>query len=163
MRLIPFRLTTMITNDVLRSVRYMLDVSDARIVDIIRLAGHEANRADIIAYLKKDDEEGYLECPEATLAYFLDGLIVHKRGRDDSKPLQPISLPLYNNVSLKKLRVAFQLRDDDIIDIMDKVGFKVSKPELSAFFRAPDHKNYRRCGDQFLRNFLKGMTVRLRG
>lgn len=152
----------MIANDVLRSVRYMLDVSDARIVDIIGFAGHQADRADIIAYLKKDEEEGYRECPEETLAYFLDGLIVHRRGRDESKPLQPISLPLYNNVILKKLRVAFELRDDDIVEIMAGVGFGVSKPELSAFFRAPDHKNYRRCGDQFLRNFLKGLTQTVR-
>lgn len=153
----------MITNDVLRSIRYMLDISDSRIADIASLAGHTLSRDDVIAFLKKDEEEGYRECSEEALAYFLDGLIVHKRGRDESKPLQPISLPLYNNAILKKLRVAFNLREDDILAIMQQAGFPLSRPELSAFFRNPEHKNYRRCGDQFLRNFLKGLTLRLRG
>ncbi|QNM95396.1 DUF1456 family protein [Chitinimonas koreensis] len=152
----------MINNDVLRSVRYMLDISDARIGDIIRLAGYEASKADIVAFLKRDDEEGYRDCSDEVLAHFLDGLIFHRRGRDDSRPRLPVELPVYNNTVLKKLRVAFELKEEDILEIMSQAGFEVSKPELSAFFRKPDHKNYRRCGDQFLRNFLKGLTLRMR-
>jgi len=64
---------------------------------------------------------------------------------------------------LKKLRVAFQLKDVDMHAIFAAAGFPLSKPELSALFRQPDHKNYRACGDQLLRNFLKGLTARLRG
>ncbi|MDN3575267.1 DUF1456 family protein [Chitinimonas viridis] len=153
----------MIHNDVLRSLRYSLNITDGKIADIAKLTGFELAKADVIAYLKKDEEEGYLDCPDEVLAHFLDGLIVFKRGRDESRPLPPVTLPLYNNVVLKKLRVAFELKEDDLMEIMDKAGFKVSKPEMSALFRNPDHKNYRRCGDQFLRNFLKGLTLRLRG
>uniref|UniRef100_UPI0035B46D39 DUF1456 family protein n=1 Tax=Chitinimonas sp. TaxID=1934313 RepID=UPI0035B46D39 len=137
--------------------------SDARIVDIIKLAaGFEVSKADVLGYLKKEDEEGYLPCSEEVLAHFLDGLIITRRGRDESRPLPPVVLPLYNNIVLKKLRVAFELKEDDILAIMESVGFPVSRPELTAFFRSADHKNYRRCGDQFLRNFLKGLTVRVR-
>jgi uncharacterized protein YehS (DUF1456 family) len=67
-----------------------------------------------------------------------------------------------NNVVLKKLRVAFELKDVDMHRAFDDAGFPVTKPELSALFRQADHKNYRPCGDQMLRNFLKGLTVRLR-
>ena len=67
-----------------------------------------------------------------------------------------------NNVVLKKLRVAFELKDVDMHGIFEDAGFPVSKPELSALFRAPGHKNFRLCGDQMLRNFLKGLTLRLR-
>ena len=63
---------------------------------------------------------------------------------------------------LKKLRVAFQLKDVDMHEIFAAAGFPLSKPELSALFRQPDHKNYRACGDQLLRNFLKGLTARVR-
>jgi len=68
-----------------------------------------------------------------------------------------------NNDILKKLRVALRLRDDDILEILTLVDFKISKSELSAFFRKEDHPNYRECGDQVLRNFLNGLVVHLRG
>lgn len=70
---------------------------------------------------------------------------------------------LTNNDILKKLRVALQLRDDDIVSILKLKGFEVTKTELSAFFRAEDHPNYRKCGDQFLRNFLDGLIIYKRG
>ena len=68
-----------------------------------------------------------------------------------------------NNLVMKKLRVAFELRDADLHAIFESAGFPVAKPELSALFRQPGHKNYRACGDQMLRNFLKGLTMRVRG
>jgi hypothetical protein len=68
-----------------------------------------------------------------------------------------------NNDVFKKLRVALMLRDDDIVDILKLVDFKISKTELSAFFRKEDHPNYVACGDQILRNFLNGLVLYLRG
>lgn len=68
-----------------------------------------------------------------------------------------------NNDILKKLRVALSLRDDDILKILELVDFKISKSELSAFFRKEGHPNYRPCGDQVLRNFLNGLVIHLRG
>ena len=68
-----------------------------------------------------------------------------------------------NNDILKKLRVALKLRDDDIVHILALVDFKITKTELSSFFRAEDHPNYRNCGDQVLRNFLNGLVIHLRG
>lgn len=68
-----------------------------------------------------------------------------------------------NNDIFKKLRVALQLRDDQIAEIMQLVDFRISKSELGAFFRAEDHPNYMECGDQVLRNFLNGLIIHLRG
>lgn len=68
-----------------------------------------------------------------------------------------------NNDIFKKLRVALQLRDDQIAEIMQLVDFRISKAELGAFFRAEDHPNYMECGDQVLRNFLNGLIIHLRG
>ncbi|WP_342221870.1 DUF1456 family protein [Candidatus Fukatsuia endosymbiont of Tuberolachnus salignus] len=152
----------MINNDVLRSVRYMLDVNDAKITEIIKLTNYRVNNADVINFLKKDDEKNYQHCPDEVMAHFLNGLIFFKRGKDDKFPAPAIEIPLNNNIVLKKLRVAFELRDTDMHDIFISVGFPVTKPELNALFRKEGSKNFRLCGDQLLRNFLKGLTLRTR-
>jgi uncharacterized protein YehS (DUF1456 family) len=96
------------------------------------------------------------------MAHFLDGLIYFKRGKDESRAPVPFELPINNNVVLKKLRVAFSLKEDDMHDILKAAGFSVARSELSALLRKKDHVNYRECGDQLLRNFLKGLTMRER-
>lgn len=151
----------MINNDVLRSVRYMLNVSEFKLVEIIHLGGGNISQATLNAYIKREEEPGFVECDQRTMVHFLNGLIYFKRGKDETRPPLPYELPT-NNVVLKKLRVAFELKDEDIIQILDQAGFKISKTELSAFFRKEGHPNFRPCGDQFLRNFLKGITMKLR-
>lgn len=68
-----------------------------------------------------------------------------------------------NNDILKKLRVALKLRDDEIVEILKLVDFRITTTELGAFFRKSDHPNYKECGDQVLRNFLNGLIIHLRG
>jgi len=68
-----------------------------------------------------------------------------------------------NNDIFKKLRVALMLRDDQIVEILELVDFRISKSELGAFFRDEKHENYMECGDQVLRNFLNGLVIHLRG
>ncbi|MDQ3618075.1 MAG: DUF1456 family protein [Pseudomonadota bacterium] len=155
----------MINNDVLRSIRYMLDLSHPKVVEIIQLADADfpIDEADVQALLKKEEEDGYVACSDRVLAHFLDGLVFHYRGRNQDLPPRPVEKRVTNNVVLKKLRVAFELKDVDMHQAFADAGFPVSKPELSALFRQPDHKNFRLCGDQLLRNFLKGLTLRVRG
>ena len=151
----------MINNDVIRSVRFMLNVSEFKLVEIVALGGGEVTQAKMNAYMKKDDEPGFEECPQNVMARFLNGLIYLKRGKDESRPPLAPELPT-NNVVLKKLRVAFELKDEDIIAMLDSIGFRITKSELSALFRKEGHLNYRACGDQLLRNFLKGLTNKIR-
>jgi uncharacterized protein YehS (DUF1456 family) len=68
-----------------------------------------------------------------------------------------------NNEILKKLRIALELKDTDIMEILKLADFEISKSEVSALFRKPDHRNYKVCGDQILRNFLNGLIIRNRG
>ena len=154
----------MINNDVLRSIRYMLDLSDNRVVEIASLAdpAFALGKDEVRAFLLKEEDPDYLACSDAVLAHFLDGLIIHRRGRDESLPPRPVEKRISNNVVLKKLRVAFELKDVDMHQVFAEAGFPVSRPELSALFRQPGHKNFRPCGDQLLRNFLKGLTLRMR-
>lgn len=72
-------------------------------------------------------------------------------------------MKMTNNDILKKLRVALKLRDDEIVEILKLVDFRISKSELGAFFRKEDHPKYMECGDQILRNFLNGLVIHLRG
>ncbi len=144
-------------NDVIQSIRYILDLSEVEIADILRLAGYNATRSEVNYIFNDNDGEGPDSTHEMT-AYFLDGLIYHLRGKSDKHPPQPIQTPVTNNMVLKKLRVAFKLREEDIHRILKKTGFKISGPELSALFRRKDQKNYRPAGDQVLRYFLKGLA-----
>jgi uncharacterized protein YehS (DUF1456 family) len=155
----------MINNDVLRSIRYALDLSDAKVVAMIKLAERDVEPSDVTSFLKKEEEEGFVECGDDVLVSFLDGLIIHRRGKMEPRPEQnkKPERRLTNNAILKKLRVAFELKEEDMHKVLELAGFGVSKPELSALFRMKGHKNYRACGDQLLRNFLKGLVIRQRG
>lgn len=150
----------MITNDYLRSIRYLLNINEAKMIEIIQLSGKTITPQEMSTFLKSEDEEGFVQCDDDTMAHFLDGLVFYKRGKDDSRPRAPFELPVTNNVVLKKLKVAFQLKEEDLHDILEAAGFKFGRSELSAFFRKKDHPNYRECGDQFLRNFFKGLNLK---
>ena len=154
----------MINNDVLRSLRFALDLSDNHIVVLCELAdpAFPVTNEQVNAWLRAENEPGHEPCSDAALAHVLDGLIVHLRGRDESQPQRAVETRLDNNAILKKLRVAFQLRDEDLHQIFEAAGFAVSKPELSALFRQRDHKHFRRAGDQLMRYFLKGLVLRVR-
>ncbi len=153
----------MVNNDVLRSVRYMLNINDQKIIAISQLADFKISLTQVQAYLLKDDEPNYLPCDDEFMAHFLDGLIYFKRGRDPNRPAVPMELPVTNNTVLKKLRVAFELKEETMHQLIETGGYRVGRSELSAFLRKKDHPNYRPCGDQVLRYFLKGLTLRLRG
>lgn len=151
----------MTNNDILRQLRYALNINDSTMVEIFKLADHEIEQSNLTGLLKKEDEEGFVNCSDDVLGYFLDGLILHKRGRKEIKPgetRKPDSR-LTNNTILKKLRIALELKEDDMLGILKLANVDISKSELTALFRKEGHKNYKECGDQFLRKFLKGLSI----
>ena len=150
----------MIKNDVLRRIRYILDLEDSKMIELFANGGLVVSRAEISDWMKKDDDPAYKECSDAQLATFLNGLIIDKRGRKEGE--QPIAeKTLSNNQIFRKLMIAFSLRSEDVIEILNLANLRVGKPELSAFFRKPEHKNYRECKAQILRNFLNGLQSKL--
>ncbi|EHC35108.1 hypothetical protein SeGA_3099 [Salmonella enterica subsp. enterica serovar Gaminara str. A4-567] len=110
--------------------------------------------------MRKEEEEGFQRCPDIVLSSFLNGLIYEKRGKDEAAPALTAERRINNNIVLKKLRIAFSLKTDDILAILTGQLFRVSMPEITAMMRAPDHKNFRECGDQFMRYFLRGLAAR---
>jgi uncharacterized protein YehS (DUF1456 family) len=111
--------------------------------------------------LKKEDEHGFAVCDDTVMTAFLDGLIISRRGPREVQPgavQQPDGL-LNNNLILRKLRIALELTDADMLAVFDRAGVSISKAELSALFRGVGQRNYKECGDQLLRNFVRGLTL----
>jgi uncharacterized protein YehS (DUF1456 family) len=155
----------MITNDVLRRVRYALQLNDKKMLAIFASVDNPIDENYLHSIMAKEGEANFLACRDSLLSLFLDGLIYDKRGRKEGS--SPVILPakavLSNNEILRKLRIALNFKEEDMLAVLDSVDFPVSKSELSALFRKKEHRNYKVCGDQLLRNFLNGITKRFRG
>jgi uncharacterized protein YehS (DUF1456 family) len=172
-------------NDILISFRYALDINNTDMVAIFKLGGAELTEEEIRKMLIKskdsnhdgvdhndqaEEKEENIKCKNSTLESFLNGFIIFKRGKQDPKPGQPKTPVLsikdsgnLNNIMLKKLKIALSLSSDDMLDIFEEAGVIVTKGELSALFRKEGHKHYKECGDEFARNFLKGLAIKNRG
>ncbi|CAI9422940.1 hypothetical protein LA5775_15150 [Salmonella enterica subsp. enterica serovar Enteritidis] len=150
----------MLSNDILRSVRYILKANNTDLARILALGNVDATPEQIAIWLRKEEEEGFQRCPDIVLSSFLNGLIYEKRGKDEAAPALTAERRINNNIVLKKLRIAFSLKTDDILAILTGQLFRVSMSEITAMMRAPDHKNFRECGDQFMRYFLRGLAAR---
>ncbi|MEZ4888705.1 MAG: DUF1456 family protein [Chitinophagales bacterium] len=151
----------MTNNDIFRRLRYIFDFNDSQMIELFRLAEYETTRAEVSDWLKKEDDEAFQELSDENLAVFLNGLINDKRGKREGPQPKPETF-LDNNMILRKLKIALNLRDEDMLKVFALADVKVSKHELSAFFRKPNQSQYRICKDQYLRNFLKGMQVKYR-
>jgi len=148
-------------NDIIRRIRYICDFSDSKMIDTFSAADEKVSRAEVSDWLKKDDDPAFQKCKDIQLAMFLNGLINIKRGKKEGARPEP-EKRLTNNIIFKKLRIAFNLKSEDILELMKSAGFPMNNPELSAYFRKPGHRNYIECKDQALRNFLKGLQLKHR-
>lgn len=148
-------------NDIMRRLRFTFDLKDSAMVEIFAAADHPVTQEQIVSWLRKEDDPAYRAATDTELAIFLNGLINTRRGRREGEQPQP-EKRLSNNMVFMKLKIALNMTSDDVLDTLRRVGFPLSKHELSAFFRKPDNKHYRECKDQILRNFLLGLQRRLR-
>ena len=151
----------MTNNDFLRRLRYALNIKDNVMVQIFKKGNIIVTREDVINYLKKDIDEGFKKLNNNDLIAFLDGLIIQKRGKkEDGTPVPQVKVTKnnLNNILLRKLRIALSFKSYDMIRIFKLGGIEISESELSAVFRSEDHKNYKECGDKYVRVFLKGLT-----
>ncbi|NRA87786.1 MAG: DUF1456 family protein [Rhizobiales bacterium] len=148
-------------NDILRSIRYTFNLNDTKMIAVFESAGLTTTRAEISNWLKKDDAEEFVQIVDVELATFLNGFINKKRGKKDG-PQPEAENELNNNIVFRKLKIALNLKADDVLDLLDLADFRLSSHELSAFFRKEGHKHYRKCKDQILRNFLYGLKLKHR-
>ena len=148
--------------DVIRSIRYTFDFGDDQMIKIFGLADVKVTRAEVSDWLKRDDDPEAKTINDFKLASFLNGLISYKRGKKEGAQPIPESR-LTNNQIIRKLKIALELQNEDVRDILALAGREMSKHEISAFFRKPEQQQYRLCRDQVLRNFLQGLNLKYRG
>lgn len=171
-------------NDILIRLRYALDIKNTDMVEIFKLGGMKVTKEEVLKLLIKskdryddevdldeidEEEEENIKCTNSMLESFLNGLIIFNRGKQDPKPGQSekpdISIKSnrsVNNVLLKKVKIALALTSEDMLEILEDAGVRITKGELSAVLRKEGHKNYKECGDRYARNFLKGLALRYR-
>jgi len=155
----------MTNNDLLRRLRYILNIKDTKIIKILALVDYQVPLPRVVSWLKKDSDEDFTKCTDKDILAFLDGLIIEKRGKREPPPgqkLKPLPVQrLNNNLIFLKLKIAFNLKSDDVLEMLELAEYNISSSELSAFFRKKNHRHYRVCKDQILRKFLKGLQLKL--
>lgn len=148
-------------NDILRRIRYTFDLNDDKMMKAFAEGGIAATRAQVSSWLKREEDEDFVSLYDKHLATFLNGFIILKRGKRDG-PQPKAEKTLNNNLILRKIKIALKLKDEDILEILKLADFRLSKHELSAFFRKPGQSQYRLCLDQVLRRFLQGLQLKYR-
>jgi len=140
----------------MRRLRYTFNFNDKQMVALFASVDVVVTREQISQWLKKDNDSDFIALYDTQLAIFLNGFINEKRGKKPGAPAVP-EKRLSNNIIFTKLKIALNLQAEQIIALLEQVDFRISKPELSAFSRKVDHKHYRECKDQVLRNLLQAI------
>ncbi len=170
-------------NDILIRLRYALDIKDTDMIKIFKMGGIAVTREELQTMLLKSkdnkaadsveeksaSDENSNPCDNYTLESFLNGFIIFKRGKQESKSGESEKQAFMikdsrtvNNVFLKKVKIALSLTSEDMLDIFNTAGINLSNSELSAVLRREGQRNYRVCGDKYAKCFLKGLASRYR-
>lgn len=151
----------MTNNETLQLIINTFELTNNAVVEIFALADFKATEDQVATWLKQDDDESLIALSDTELAVFLNGFINLKRGKRDGEQPKP-QTSLNNNMVFQKLRIALDLKTDDILEIFSLVDVRFSKHEITSFFRKPNNDHYRECLDSTLQNFLQGVQSQLR-
>ena len=151
----------MTNNDILRRIRYAFDFTDEKMMHLCESGGRKTPREHVSDWLKKEEDPDVKILEDVELAMFLNGFINDRRGKKEGPQAEP-EKSLTNNTILRKLKIALNLKDEDILALLKLADREVSKHEISAFFRHPEQSQYRVCKDQILRNFIQGLQIKYR-
>ena len=145
------------TNQILTGIITPLKLTTEEILEIYNLAEFSITEGRLAALLHAEEERDFKLCSFEELGAFLDGLILFKRGPSPKKSKEDVVIPLTNNLILKKLRIALELKEPETEIIFSLGEVELSKQELKSLFRKEDHKNFRSCSDELLMAFLEGL------
>jgi len=145
------------TNDILYKISKALHLTPEEILKIYTLENHTMSKEHLEALLKKRVDKGFEACSDEELGLFLDGLVTFKRGASPKRPNDDEAVPLTNNLILKKLRIALELKEPETEIIFGLGDVTLSKQALKSLFRKESHKNFKPCPDALLMAFLEGL------
>jgi len=152
----------MINNDILRRVSTLLGFDDKKIRSVFKLNACDITAEQLACFFIEKDQTTFVELLDVELASFLNGLIVDKRGAKEGPQAVP-ETTLSNNAIFNKLKIAFSLHADEVIDTLEMAELSLTKYELSALFRKVSNKHYRECSDETLSAFIRGLKIKLQG
>jgi len=144
------------TNDILYKIQKALSLSSEEILKAYELAEYTMNADRLDALLKRRFDKGFELCSYEELGVFLDGFVILKRGPSPKKQSDE-AVELTNNLILKKLRIALELKEPETEIIFNLADIELSKQELKSLFRKEGHKNFKACSDELLMAFLEGL------
>ena len=151
----------MINNDVLKRIRYILALNEAKLKEIFTAAERPVTSEQLESWLEKDGAVNYKKIEDTELAIFLNGLINYKRGKKEGAQPEP-EKRINNNIILKKLKIALDLKNEELMEILSASDSVLSPHELTALFRKKAHRHYRACKDTVLINILNGLKAKYR-
>jgi len=145
------------TNEILKKIQTIETLTSTQIYEIFQLSDYNITENRIEGYLRNRGDKEYLDCGAQALGNFLDGLIKYKRGYKNNNRSDKEPLILNNNLIMKKLRIAYDLKESDLYEIFDIAGINITKSELSSIFRSETHKRFRLCPDSVFKLFLDAL------
>ena len=147
----------MTNNYILTSLMASLKLDKVDILKAYKLVDKKITQDDVDDILREPSDEKFILLNNEGFGLFLNGFIVYKRGPSNKKAKKQ-KIYFSNNIILKKLKIALDLKDEDIIEIFKNDGLDITKSQLSAYFRRDGHINYRKCNNSLLKRFIKGMN-----
>ncbi|MGR5117185.1 DUF1456 family protein [Vibrio astriarenae] len=146
----------MTNNEILRRIQHALNLKNAQIIKAYEQADVTVAHDQVNNWLKDESEKSFSKMKDKDLAVFLNGFINLKRGKKEGEQPKP-EVALTNNMIFMKLRIALNMKAEDVLDVLEVMGISLSKYEIGAYFRKPNNKNYKACDDQLLCDFLNGV------
>lgn len=144
------------TNEILYRIKKALNLSEEEILKAYELEGYEMQASHLDALLKRRQDKNFQLCSYEELGVFLDGLVTLKRGPSPKKNTNE-DVELTNNLILKKLRIALELKEAETEIIFGLADVTLTKQQLASLFRKESHKNFKKCSDELLMAFLEGL------
>ena len=144
------------TNEILYRIQKALNLSMDEMLEIYKLESYEMSETHLDALLKRRLDKGFMLCSYEELGVFLDGLVTFKRGPSPKKSTDEV-VELTNNLILKKLRIALELKEAETEIIFGLADIELTKQQLASLFRKENHKNFKPCSDELLMAFIEGL------
>ena len=145
------------TNDILYKIQKALSLSADDMLKAYELEAYKMESEHLDSLLSKRQDKGYKVCSFEELGVFLDGLVTLKRGPSPKKSDSNEAVELTNNLILKKLRIALELKEAETEIVFSLGEAELSKQQLASLFRKEGHKNFKECSDELLMAFLDGL------
>jgi len=145
------------TNEILYRIQKALKLSMEEMLEAYKLEDYKMEGTHLEALLQRRLDKGFELCSYEELGVFLDGLVTLKRGPSPKKSDDDTVVELTNNLILKKLRIALELKENETEIIFGLADVELSKQQLASLFRKETHKNFKPCSAELLMSFLEGL------